>query len=116
MATVNVVIANCDFGADGSIEVIMTYDDVTLNINGMGVTGSIANRLLNLIMTNINIASPNDVIEETRDPITPGRFDIPVLQRGDWKMIVGPDGPSPETGISFETEVVEKRVRGSRRP
>ena len=112
MAAVNFPIASYDFGADGSTELFIIYDDISFEIQRIGVIGAIANRRINLRMTNPALVPPLDVIEETINPIVTGRMDVPALQRGNWLMIDAGGGDiNPTPGLTFEASVIENRPR-----
>lgn len=112
MATVNFLYGSFAFPREGTAELIISYDDITLNIIGMGINGAISNRTMHIRMTNRNLAPPANIIEMAINPIVTGRLDIPVLQRSDWNMVDEGDGTfSPESGITFYVQVVENRPR-----
>ncbi len=112
MATVNVGFASFAFPREGSAELILTYDDVTMRIQGIGVLGAISNRKILLKMFNRALAPPANEFEMLIDPVETGRLDIPVLQRSDWLMVTNPEGGvNPTPGIAIGASVVENRPR-----
>jgi hypothetical protein len=113
MATVNVTFASFAFPREGTADLILTYDDVTMRIQGIGVLGAIANRAMRLKMKNRALAPPADEFDMLINPIITGRLDIPVLQRSDWLMVIDPDDGEAMTapGIEIGASVVETRPR-----